>query len=112
MMSTPSYEKLRPSVESKQAPPIPIKKVSADRLTGAENPGRVRMPCGILLDDPGWFKPALERFICDAQPWDIMSWNAAVSRNELRPQEICARSTAGPLQSSCQPPLVLIIRMT
>ena len=43
------------------------------RLTGAENPER-----GIIaltassLDDPSWFKPAMDIFVGDAQPWDIM----------------------------------------
>jgi len=43
------------------------------RLTGAENPEK-----GILgvvassLDDPSLFKPQMDIFVCDAQPWDLM----------------------------------------
>lgn len=43
------------------------------RLTGAENPGK-----GIIgvvassLDDPSLFKPQMDLFVSDAQPWDLM----------------------------------------
>ena len=43
------------------------------RLTGAENPEK-----GIIgltasnLDDPSWFKPAMDIFVCDTQQWDLM----------------------------------------
>jgi hypothetical protein len=43
------------------------------RLTGAENPER-----GIIgltassLDDPGLFRPAMDIFVAEAQPWDLM----------------------------------------
>ncbi|HXT12263.1 MAG TPA: GFA family protein [Candidatus Angelobacter sp.] len=43
------------------------------RLTGAENPER-----GIIgitassLDDPSWFKPAMDIFVSDAPSWDLM----------------------------------------
>lgn len=43
------------------------------RLTGAEKPER-----GIIgitassLDDTSWFKPTMDIFVCDAQPWDLM----------------------------------------
>ncbi|MGA9779118.1 MAG: hypothetical protein ACLPRE_15280 [Limisphaerales bacterium] len=43
------------------------------RITGAENPER-----GIIgltassLDDPSWFKPTMDIFVCDAQSWDLM----------------------------------------
>jgi len=43
------------------------------RLTGAENP-----ESGIIgltasnLDDPSWFKPKMDIFVCDAQAWNLM----------------------------------------
>src|SRR6185437_4547345 len=43
------------------------------RLTGAESPER-----GIIgitassLDDPSWFKPAMDIFVSDAPSWDLM----------------------------------------
>jgi hypothetical protein len=43
------------------------------RLTGAENPERGFI--GIVassLDDPSWFKPNMDIFVADAQPWDLM----------------------------------------
>jgi hypothetical protein len=43
------------------------------RLTGAEDPARDFI--GVTassLDDPSWFKPTMDIFVCDAQPWDVM----------------------------------------
>ena len=43
------------------------------RLTGAENPDRGFI--GLVassLDDPSWFKPKMDIFVADAQPWDLM----------------------------------------
>src|SRR4051812_21756961 len=43
------------------------------RLTGAENPERGFI--GVTassLDDPGWFKPTMDIFVCDAHAWDLM----------------------------------------
>jgi hypothetical protein len=43
------------------------------QLTGAENPEK-----GIIglttssLDDPSWFKPKMDIFVCDAQAWNLM----------------------------------------
>jgi hypothetical protein len=43
------------------------------RITGAENAER-----GIIgltasnLDDPSWFKPMMDIFVCDTQSWDLM----------------------------------------
>ena len=45
------------------------------RITGGEleeRPGRfVGVTVG-SLDDPGWFRPQMDFFVCDAQPWDHM----------------------------------------
>jgi hypothetical protein len=43
------------------------------RVTGGEGPGApgVGMTVG-SLDDPSWFKPAMEMWVSDAQPWDLM----------------------------------------
>ena len=43
------------------------------RLTGGEGPGStgVGMTAG-SLDDPTWFKPAMDMWVSDAQPWDLM----------------------------------------
>jgi hypothetical protein len=43
------------------------------RLTGAESPERGFI--GLVatsLDDPSWFKPKVDIFVADAQPWDLM----------------------------------------
>lgn len=43
------------------------------RLTGAEDPGRgIIAVTASSLDDSTWFKPAMDIFVSDAQPWDIM----------------------------------------
>jgi hypothetical protein len=45
------------------------------RLTGAEHETDARPFLGVTagsLDDPSWFKPAMDFFVCDAQPWDAM----------------------------------------
>ena len=42
-------------------------------LTDGENAERNTI--GVIatsLDDPSWFKPAMDIFVCDAQPWNIM----------------------------------------
>lgn len=43
------------------------------RITGGEGPGApgVGVTAG-SLDDPSWFKPAVEMWVSDAQPWDLM----------------------------------------
>ena len=43
------------------------------RITGGEGPGStgVGMTVG-SLDDPSWFKPAVDMWVSDAQPWDLM----------------------------------------
>jgi hypothetical protein len=41
------------------------------RLTGGENPGSTGI--GMVassLDDPSWFKPAVDMWVSDIQPWD------------------------------------------
>lgn len=41
------------------------------RVTGGEGPGFTGI--GVTassLDDPSWFRPQMEIWICDAQPWD------------------------------------------
>jgi hypothetical protein len=43
------------------------------RLTVGEDPERDIV--GLMassLDDPSWFKPTMDIFVCDAQQWDIM----------------------------------------
>jgi hypothetical protein len=45
------------------------------RLTGAEKPDEPRDFIGVLagsLDDPSWFRPQMDIFVSDAQPWDQM----------------------------------------
>jgi hypothetical protein len=45
------------------------------RITGAEKPDEPRDFIGILagsLDDPSWFRPQMDIFVSDAQPWDQM----------------------------------------
>lgn len=43
------------------------------RITGGEGPGStgIGMTAG-SLDDPSWFKPAVELWASDAQPWDVI----------------------------------------
>ena len=44
------------------------------RLTGAESPeGGIIGILASSLDDPSWFKPTMDIFVGDAQPWDIMN---------------------------------------
>ena len=45
------------------------------RLTGGENPEGTSRIVGIIagsLDDPSWFRPQMDIFTSDAQPWDQM----------------------------------------
>jgi hypothetical protein len=45
------------------------------RITGAESEGGKSQFIGILagtLDDPSWFRPQMDIFVSDAQPWDQM----------------------------------------
>jgi hypothetical protein len=43
------------------------------RLTGGEDLERdIIGLTASSLDDPSWFKPTMDIFVCDAQPWDIM----------------------------------------
>jgi hypothetical protein len=43
------------------------------RLTGAENPEReIICLTASNLDDPSWFKPTMDIFVCNAQSWDLM----------------------------------------
>ena len=37
------------------------------------------------LDDPSWFKPQMDAWTCDAQPWDYM--NPALAKFEQYPSE-------------------------
>ena len=48
------------------------------RLTGGEAPGStgIGMTAG-SLDDPGIFKPAMDLWVSDAQPWDLMDPKSA-----------------------------------
>jgi hypothetical protein len=43
------------------------------RVTGGEGPHApgVGITAG-TLDDPGAFKPTIDMWVCDAQPWDLM----------------------------------------
>jgi hypothetical protein len=44
------------------------------RLTGAENPeGGIIGILASSLDEPDWFKPTMDIFVSEAQPWDIMN---------------------------------------
>jgi hypothetical protein len=48
------------------------------RLTGAESDERPTGFVGITagsLDDPSWFSPQMDFFVCDVQPWDQMDAN-------------------------------------
>ena len=45
------------------------------RITGGESDEQPRSFVGVTagsLDDPSWFKPTIDFFTCDAQPWDSM----------------------------------------
>ena len=45
------------------------------RITGGENDLRPNRFIGVTagsLDDPSWFRPQMDFFVCDAQPWDQM----------------------------------------
>jgi hypothetical protein len=45
------------------------------RITGAESEAGESQSAAILagtLDDPSWFKPQMDIFVSDAQPWDQM----------------------------------------
>ena len=45
------------------------------RITGAESEGEQSEFIGVLagtLDDPSWFRPQMDIFVSDAQPWDQM----------------------------------------
>jgi hypothetical protein len=45
------------------------------RITGGENETEARPFVGVTagsLDDPSWFKPQMDFFVCDVQPWDAM----------------------------------------
>jgi len=45
------------------------------RITGGENDQRPNRFVGVTagsLDDPSWFQPQMDFFVCDAQPWDQM----------------------------------------
>jgi hypothetical protein len=42
--------------------------------------------CGVTagnLDDPSWFRPQMDFFVCDAQPWDQM--DPAIPKYDLYP---------------------------
>jgi hypothetical protein len=46
------------------------------RLTGGENPEGTAENVGInvtSLDDPSWFRPQMDIFTSEAQPWDEMN---------------------------------------
>lgn len=45
------------------------------RLTGGESATEPRPWVGVTvgsLDDPSWFRPQMDFFVCDVQPWDLM----------------------------------------
>jgi hypothetical protein len=43
------------------------------RLTGGEGPGSTGVGMtASSLDDPSWFKPVLEMWVGDHQPWDLL----------------------------------------
>jgi hypothetical protein len=54
-------------------------------LTGAESetPSEVAGVVAGSLDDPSWFRPQMDIFTCDAQPWDQM--DPAISKYEKYP---------------------------
>ena len=56
------------------------------RLTGGESDERPTGFVGITagsLDDPSWFRPQLEFFVSDVQPWDHM--DPAIPKHDLYP---------------------------
>jgi hypothetical protein len=43
------------------------------RLTGGEYEGSIGLGMtASSLDDPSWFKPVVDMWVADAQPWDLM----------------------------------------
>ena len=46
------------------------------------------------LDDPSWFRPAMDIFVVSAQPWDFM--NPALRKFERTPTEEQARELLTP----------------
>jgi hypothetical protein len=45
------------------------------RITGGENPDEPEDFIGVLagsMDDPSWFRPQMDIFVSDVQPWDQM----------------------------------------
>jgi hypothetical protein len=44
------------------------------RLTGAESERGIGITAS-SLDDPSWFKPKMDLWTCDAQPWDALDPN-------------------------------------
>ena len=56
------------------------------RLTGAESDERPTGFVGITAgsrDDPCWFRPQMDFFVSDAQPWDHM--DQAIPKHDLYP---------------------------
>ena len=56
------------------------------RLTGGESDERPTGFIGVTagsLDDPSWFRPQMDFFVSDAQPWDQM--DSAIPKYELYP---------------------------
>lgn len=56
------------------------------RITGGENADKPVSFIGITagsLDDPSWFRPQMDFFVSDAQPWDQM--DAGIPKFELYP---------------------------
>jgi hypothetical protein len=56
------------------------------RITGGELENSPSKLIGITvgsLDDPSWFRPQMDFFVCDAQPWDQM--DATIPKYELYP---------------------------
>ena len=56
------------------------------RITGAEKQDESSQFIGILagsLDDPNWFRPQMDLFTSDAQPWDQM--DPAIPKYETYP---------------------------
>jgi hypothetical protein len=56
------------------------------RITGGENDRRPGTFVGITagsLDDPSWFRPQMDIFVCDAEPWDQM--DPAIPKYEQYP---------------------------
>jgi hypothetical protein len=56
------------------------------RITGGESDERFTGFVGVTagsLDDPGWFRPQMDFFVSDIQPWDQM--DPAIPKYELYP---------------------------